>query len=46
MEPLYQRALAITEEQLEATHSDTARSLNNLALLYRDERLLPVPLGW
>jgi len=33
-EPLYQRALAIREQQLGADHPDTARSLNNLALLY------------
>ena len=33
--PLYQRALAICEQELGATHSDTASSLNNLAELYR-----------
>ncbi len=33
-EPLYQRALAIREQQLGAEHPDTATSLNNLALLY------------
>jgi len=34
-EPLYQRALAIREQQLGPLHSDTATSLNNLAELYR-----------
>ena len=34
-EPLYQRALAIREQQLGPEHPDTATSLNNLALLYR-----------
>jgi tetratricopeptide (TPR) repeat protein len=33
-EPLYQRALAIREQQLGAQHPDTATSLNNLAALY------------
>jgi tetratricopeptide (TPR) repeat protein len=33
-EPLYQRALAINEQQLGPEHPDTARSLNNLAALY------------
>jgi tetratricopeptide (TPR) repeat protein len=33
-EPLYVRALAIREQQVGATHPDTALSLNNLALLY------------
>src|SRR5205807_2229797 len=33
-EPLYQRALAIREQQLGPEHPDTARSLNNLAGLY------------
>jgi nucleoside phosphorylase/tetratricopeptide (TPR) repeat protein len=36
-EPLYQRALAITEEQLGPEHSDTAQSLNNLATLYESQ---------
>ena len=35
--PLYVRALAIREQELGATHPDTATSLNNLALLYRDQ---------
>ena len=34
-EPLYQRALAIREQQLGPEHPDTAQSLNNLAELYR-----------
>src|SRR5258708_18887255 len=34
-EPLYQQALLIREQQLGATHLDTAGTLNNLALLYR-----------
>ena len=34
-EPLYQRSLAIWEQQLGADHPDTATSLNNLAGLYR-----------
>jgi tetratricopeptide (TPR) repeat protein len=33
-EPFYQRALAIQEEQLGASHPETAMSLNNLAALY------------
>ena len=33
-EPLYQRALAIVEQQLGPDHPDTATSLNNLAVLY------------
>ena len=33
-EPLYLRALAITEKALGPDHPDTATSLNNLALLY------------
>jgi len=32
--PLYQRALAIREQELGPHHPDTARSLNNLAQLY------------
>jgi tetratricopeptide (TPR) repeat protein len=36
-EPLYQRALAIREQQLGAQHPDTAQSLNNLAMLYQDQ---------
>ena len=34
-EPLYRRALAISEKTLGAEHPDTATSLNNLAGLYR-----------
>jgi tetratricopeptide (TPR) repeat protein len=34
-EPLYQRALAIREQQLGPEHPDTALSLNNLAELHR-----------
>ena len=33
-EPLFQRALAITEQQLGPDHPDTGTSLNNLAALY------------
>ena len=33
-EPLYQRALKINEKALGPEHPDTAKSLNNLALLY------------
>jgi len=33
-EPLYQRSLAIREQQLGADHPDTAQGLNSLALLY------------
>ena len=36
-EPLYQRALAIREQQLGPLHPDTAQSLNNLAGLYADQ---------
>ena len=36
-EPLFQRALAIREQQLGPQHPDTATSLNNLALLYHDQ---------
>src|SRR5260370_104188 len=36
-QPLYQRALAIREQQLGPEHPDTATSLNNLAELYRDQ---------
>ena len=36
-EPLYQCALAIAEEQLGASHPQTAGSLNNLALLYESQ---------
>jgi tetratricopeptide (TPR) repeat protein len=36
-EPLYQRALVIREQLLEAEHPDTAQSLNNLALLYKSQ---------
>jgi tetratricopeptide (TPR) repeat protein len=34
-EPLYLRALAISEEQLGTNHPDTATSINNLATLYK-----------
>jgi tetratricopeptide (TPR) repeat protein len=40
-EPLYQRALAIREQQLGPDHPDTAQSLNNLAELYRDQGKYP-----
>ncbi len=36
-EPLYQRALAIREQQVGAQHPQTATSLNNLAGLYQDQ---------
>lgn len=36
-EPLYQRALAIREQQLGETHPNTASSLNSLATLYQDQ---------
>jgi Tetratricopeptide repeat len=36
-EPLYQRALAIREQQLGAQHPDTATSLNDLANLYQTQ---------
>src|SRR6266487_2081486 len=36
-EPLYQRALAIREQQLGPDHPDTAGSLNNLAGLYHNQ---------
>jgi len=36
-EPLLMRALAISEQELGATHPSTALSLNNLALLYRTQ---------
>ena len=36
-EPLYQRALAIYEQQLGALHPNTATSLNNLAALYNTQ---------
>jgi tetratricopeptide (TPR) repeat protein len=35
--PLFERALAISEKVLGPEHPDTARSLNSLALLLRDE---------
>jgi len=35
--PLYERALAIREKRLGPNHPDTAETLNNLALLLRDE---------
>ena len=34
-EPLYQRALAISEKALGPEHPDVAKSLNNLAELFR-----------
>jgi len=36
-ELLYQRALAIAEQKLGPDHPETAATLNNLALLYRDQ---------
>jgi len=36
-EPLYQRALAIREQQLGPEHPDTAESLNDLAILYSQQ---------
>src|SRR5205085_2146782 len=33
-EPLFQRALAVSEQALGPNHPSTAQSLNNLALLY------------
>jgi tetratricopeptide (TPR) repeat protein len=36
-EPLFQRALAIHEQQLGPKHPDTAGSLHNLARLYQDQ---------
>ncbi len=36
-EPLYQRALAICEQQLGTAHPDTALSLNNLGKLYHGQ---------
>jgi tetratricopeptide (TPR) repeat protein len=36
-EPLYKRALTISEQQVGAEHPDTATSLNNLALLYKNQ---------
>ena len=36
-EPVYQRALAIDEKAPGAEHPNTARDLNNLALLHRDQ---------
>ena len=38
-EPLYQRALAISEKALGPEHPDTATSLNNLAVLYNNQGL-------
>ena len=35
--PLYQRALAIREQELGPTHPNTASSLNNLAGLYESQ---------
>ena len=35
-EPLYQEALRIWQKVLGPEHPDTATSLNNLAVLYRD----------
>jgi CHAT domain-containing protein/tetratricopeptide (TPR) repeat protein len=44
--PLFQRALQIREKALGQEHADTARSLNNLAVLYADmgayEQALPL----
>ena len=36
-EPLYKRALAIREKALGPDHPDVAKSLNNLAGLYREQ---------
>jgi tetratricopeptide (TPR) repeat protein len=36
-EPLHKLALAIREQHLGANHPDTAKSLNNLAILYSDQ---------
>ena len=36
-QPLYERALAIRERRLGPAHAETAETLNNLALLLRDE---------
>ncbi|MBO0781345.1 MAG: tetratricopeptide repeat protein, partial [Ktedonobacteraceae bacterium] len=36
-EALYQRALAIREQQLEPTHPHTAFTLHDLANMYRDQ---------
>src|SRR5262245_11472625 len=36
-EPLYRKALAISEKALGPDHPDTATSLNNLALLYNNQ---------
>jgi tetratricopeptide (TPR) repeat protein len=36
-EPLFQRALAIREQQLGPEHPDIANSLNDLAVFYRDQ---------
>jgi tetratricopeptide (TPR) repeat protein len=36
-EPLYLRALALTEAALGNDHATTGTSLNNLALLYQDQ---------
>ena len=45
-EPLYQRALAISEEALGADHPDVAHSLNNLATFYytQDQYVQAEPL--
>jgi tetratricopeptide (TPR) repeat protein len=39
--PLFQRALAIREQQLGSTHPDTATSLDNLAEIYRYQGKYP-----
>ncbi|RUS21315.1 TPR repeat-containing protein, partial [Jimgerdemannia flammicorona] len=36
--PLYERALEIREKELGSEHPDTATSLNNLALVYNNQR--------
>ena len=40
-EPLYRRSLAIREEALGPEHPDVAMSLNNLAVLYREQGQYP-----
>ncbi|HEY1353461.1 MAG TPA: tetratricopeptide repeat protein [Ktedonobacteraceae bacterium] len=37
-EPLYRRALGITERQLGGEHPSTATSLNNLGILYYNQK--------
>src|SRR5262249_46268435 len=42
-EPLYKRALAVTEHALGSDHPSVAFVLNNLGLLYKSQAAMPTP---